>query len=88
MTHYKYSQNCPTFCSVFTFADSRKINKVLSIMEEFAENDCFFAGALEELKSSNGAEKIGMFKHVLEIFNSADGNFVDLEQAVFLAAYE
>lgn len=88
MTYYKYSQDCTTFCSVFTFADSKKINKVLGVMEEFAENDCFFASALEELKSTNGAEKISMFKHLLNIYNSADGNLVDLEQAVFLAAYE
>jgi hypothetical protein len=88
MRHIKYSKNCPTFDGNFTFADVRKIDKVLKVMEEYAENDVFYACALKELETADCSEKITMFQHLLNIFNSADGDLVSLEQAVFLAAYE
>jgi hypothetical protein len=88
MRHYKYSYNCPTFVTSFTFSDIRKINKVLKAIEKYAEYDGFYANAIKELETATDSEKIAMFKHLLNIFNSVDGDSVNLEQAVFLASYE
>lgn len=75
--------------SHFTFADARRIGKVLNVMENLAEKDNFFADALEQFETAVVIKKIDMCKYLLEIFNSVkDSNVMSLEQAVILSAYE
>lgn len=71
----------------FTFADNRKIEKVLNIMKNLAEKDSFFAVTLEEFNSAVGEEKIHMCNYLLKIYKDAKDNEISLEQAVILSAY-
>lgn len=72
----------------FTFAEVRRIRKVLCIMKVLAENDDFFATALEEFESADTQEKIPMCNYLLKIFNDArESECMSLEQAVVLSAY-
>lgn len=74
--------------SHFTFADCRRIEKVLNVMRNLAEKDNFFAVAVEEFNSAVGAEKINMAEYLLKIYNDAkDSGIMSLEQAVILSAY-
>lgn len=74
--------------SHFTFADCRRIEKVLNVMRNLAEKDNFFAIAVEEFDSAVGAEKINMAEYLLKIYNDAkDSGIISLEQAVILSAY-
>lgn len=71
----------------FTFADNRKIEKVLNVMKDLAKKDDFFAVALEEFNSAVGEEKIHMYNYLLKIYKDAKDNGMSLEQAVILSAY-
>lgn len=72
----------------FTFADCRRIEKVLDVMKSLSEKDDFFAIAVEEFNSAVGAEKINMAEYLLKIYNDAkDSGIMSLEQAVILSAY-
>ena len=72
----------------FTYADIRRITKVLNIMKALAESDDFFSIAVAEFEAATGTEKINMCNQLLEIFNhTKDCDFMTLEQAVILSAY-
>ena len=74
--------------SHFTFADCRRIEKVLNVMRDLSEKDKFFAIAVEEFDSAVGEEKINMAEYLLKIYNDAkDSGIISLEQAVILSAY-
>ena len=74
--------------SHFTFADNKRIEKVLDVMRNLAEKDNFFAVAVEEFDSAVGMEKINMAEYLLKIYNDAkDSGIISLEQAVILSAY-
>ena len=71
----------------FTFADNRRIGKVLSVMKDIAKSDPFFAVAVEQFEAATGSEKIRMGNYLLKIFNSTSSGTLSLEQAVILSAY-
>lgn len=74
--------------SHFTFADCRRIEKVLNVMRNLAEKDNFFAVAVEEFDSAVGTEKYNMAEHLLKIYNDAkESGIISTGQAVVLSSY-
>ena len=77
-----------TIASRFTFADQRRIGKVLNVMKSLAEHDDFFETAVEQFNSTTGEEKLDMCNYLLDIYNSTrECDFMTLEEAVMLSAY-
>ena len=84
-----YDFHFNTMYARFVFADIRKIDKVFAVMRKLAEdeNDGFFADALAEYLAADIEEKAMMCKRLVEIFNEAKQDGMDLEMAVYLAAF-
>lgn len=71
----------------FSYADIRKINKVLKVMKDLAKEDDYFATAVEQFETASEKGKVWMCRYLLEIYNTTDFNLMTLETAVILAAY-
>lgn len=73
----------------FTTNERVKINKCLIVMEKLAENDGYFADALEEFNLATGKEQRAMGDYLLRIYSDWKENscFSSLEQAIILSAY-
>ena len=76
-----------TMLGRFTFAQKRRIGKVLFVLEELAKEDSFFADALAEYKNASDEQKISMGEDMLDLYNTTDFKCMDLRTAVILSSY-
>lgn len=82
----------PTIDYHFTFADQRRMQKVMNVMDSIAKEETnlgeFFRTALDEFWNAPVPEKVEMCKYLLEIYNDTkECGCMTLEQAVILSAY-
>lgn len=74
--------------NVFTFADLRRMGKVLFIIENLGKSDDWWKMTFDQFVSADRDSKISMCNTMLDIYNCARKcDFMTLEDAVILSAY-
>ena len=71
----------------FTFANCRRISRVLVAMEELAKGDWFFKEALEQFNNADKKEQTEMAKFLLSLYEESAETGVALEELLVFSSF-